>query len=83
MTDKILKFSSQTCGPCKQLAMTLKDENLGVPVEEVDVNADPELAQKFGIRSVPALVYTRNDQEISRLIGAQPLEKIRDWVTIQ
>jgi len=83
MTDKILKFSAKWCGPCKQLAMTLHGEDLGVPVVEVDIEQESAVAQQYGVRSVPTLVYVRKDTEVSRLIGAQPLEKIRDWAAVQ
>ena len=83
MTDKILKFSAAWCGPCKQLSMVLKGEDLGVPVEEVDIEANPELARQYGVRSVPTMVYVRNEQEVSRITGAQSLDKIRDWAIIQ
>lgn len=83
MTDKILKFSATWCGPCKQLSMVLKGEDLGVPVEEVDIEANSSLAQQYGIRSVPTMVYVRDGEEVSRITGAQSLDKIRDWVTIQ
>ena len=80
MSDKILKFSASWCGPCKALAMTLKDEDLGVPVEEVDIDAQSDLAVQYGIRSVPTLVYVRGGTEASRLGGAQTLTKVKEWV---
>jgi len=82
MTDKILKFSSTTCGPCKQLSMILKDEDLGVPVEEVDVVQQQHLAAKYGVRAVPTMVYVRDDAEVSRFTGVMPIDKIRDWITL-
>ena len=63
--------------------MVLKGEDLGVPVEEVDIEANPELARQYGVRSVPTMVYVRDEQEVSRITGAQSLDKIRDWVTVQ
>ena len=63
--------------------MILKGEDLGVPVEEVDIEANSNLAQQYGIRSVPTMVYVRDGEEVSRITGAQSLDKIRDWVTIQ
>ncbi len=80
MTDKILKFSASWCGPCKALSMTLNGEDLGVPLEEVDIDQSAELSSKYGIRSVPTLVYVRGDTEVSRLGGAQTLSKVKDWI---
>lgn len=83
MTDKILKFSSKTCGPCQALSMLLHGEDLGVPLVEVDVDTNGALAQEYGIRSIPTLVFVRNDEEVSRLVGTQSLEKIQNWATVQ
>lgn len=80
MSDKILKFSASWCGPCKSLTMTLKGEDLGVPVEEVDIDENSDLAVQYGIRSVPTLVYVRGGTEASRLGGAQTLAKVKEWV---
>jgi thioredoxin 1 len=80
MTDKILKFSASWCGPCKMLSKTLHDQDLGVPVEEVDIDEKSDLAVQYGIRSVPTLVYVRGGTEASRLGGAQTLAKVKEWV---
>ena len=80
MSDKILKFSASWCGPCKALAMTLHGEDLGVPLEEVDIDQSADLSAKYGIRSVPTLVYVRGETEVSRLGGAQTLAKVKDWI---
>lgn len=60
----------------------LKGVDLGVPVDEVDISTAPELARQYGIRSVPTMVYVRDGEEVSRITGAQSLDKIRDWVTL-
>jgi thioredoxin 1 len=62
--------------------MVLKGEDLGVPVEEVDIEANSDLARQYGIRSVPTMVFVRDGEEVSRITGAQSLDKIRDWVTL-
>ena len=80
MSDKILKFSATWCGPCKSLSMTLHGEDLGVPLEEVDIDQSADLSAKYGIRSVPTLVYVRGETEVSRLGGAQTLAKVKDWI---
>jgi thioredoxin 1 len=80
MSDKILKFSASWCGPCKALSKTLHDQDLGVPVEEVDIDEKSELAVQYGIRSVPTLVYVRGGTEAARLGGAQTLAKVKEWV---
>ncbi len=80
MTDKILKFSASWCGPCKALGTTLLNEDIGAPVESVDIDENSALAAQFGIRTVPTMIYTRDGAEIARLVGNHPLGKIVQWV---
>jgi len=57
---EVLKFSASWCGPCKMLAMTVKelDDNT-VPITDVDIDENLELATKYGIRGVPTLVLLK------------------------
>ena len=76
--SKIYYFSAPWCGPCKQLAPTM--ERSGLPYQKVDVDNDTELSAKFGIRNVPTLVKVDSSgNEISRLVGNNPLDKIKNW----
>jgi thioredoxin 1 len=82
MNMKILKFSASWCGPCKQLAFTLASMgDLGVPVEEVDVDENAELTEKYAVRGVPTMVLVGDDGlEMGRLVGAASLIGIREWL---
>ena len=82
MTDEILRFTASYCQPCKMLSKTLETADLGVPIAVVDIEVFPEKADEFGVRSVPVLVYMRNGQEISRKIGMQNVQQLKDWVTL-
>ena len=76
--SKIYYFSAPWCGPCKQLAPTM--ERSGLPYQKVDVDNETELSAKFGIRNVPTLVKVDSSgNEISRLVGNNPLDKIKNW----
>jgi thioredoxin 1 len=79
MTTKILKFSASWCGPCKSLAMVLNGMDLPVPVEEVDVDSNTDLAAQYGIRGVPTMVAVSDSGEISRITGSQTEASIRKW----
>lgn len=60
---KIFKFFSPTCGPCKVLDRNLKEA--GIQYESIDVtdDANEELITKYGITSVPILLYVGNNGE--------------------
>ena len=60
---KILKFFSPTCGPCKVLDRNLQEA--GIQYESIDVTdgANEELITKYGITSVPILLYVGDNGE--------------------
>jgi thioredoxin 1 len=78
---EVLKFSASWCGPCKMLAMTVKelDDNT-VPITDVDIDENLELATKYGIRGVPTLVLLENGLEVKRVSGALTLPKLKEFI---
>jgi len=67
MSVKVLKFSATWCGPCRVLSHTLE----GVEgITNIDIDKDMETARKYNIRSVPALVFLKDDKEVGRSLGA-------------
>ena len=60
------------CQPCKQLAPIMDQVAREVPVRKVDVDNEPNIAQQYGVRSVPTIVLVENGNEKERLVGVQP-----------
>lgn len=72
MKIEVLKFSATWCGPCRMLTQILE----GVEgITNIDIDKDQETARKYGIRSVPALVFLKDGVEVHRQVGAIPLDK--------
>lgn len=80
MTDRILKFSAKWCLPCRTLATQLEGIDLGVPIENVDIEEQYDVARKFIIRSVPTLIYMKGESEAGRKVGGVTLDQIKEWV---
>ena len=75
-TPVVVDFWADWCGPCRMISPVLEDlakRNAGaIKVVKVDVDANPELAARFGARSIPLLVVIRGGQEVDRIVGAMP-----------
>ncbi len=69
----VLYFSAKWCNPCTILAPimeTLSEEYEGkVKIAKIDVDANPEAAMKYGIRSIPTLLFLKNGEVVDKQIG--------------
>ncbi len=68
-------FYSPTCGPCKMLSFVLNDaeKELGgaLTILKVDFDRNRELAENFGVKGYPTLIFFRDGEEIRRMQGLQ------------
>ena len=76
---RILRFTASWCGPCQGLAMNLETASLGLPIEVVDIDTHSDVAQEYGIRSVPTLVMLDENTEIKRLTGSRTVNQLQEW----
>ena len=72
----LVDFWAEWCGPCKMIAPAVHDlaeEYAGkLNVAKVDIDNSPEIATKYGIRSIPALIFFKDGQPVDQVIGALP-----------
>ena len=76
----VVDFSATWCGPCRMLAPIvdeLADEYAGrIFVAKADVEEAVESAERFGIRSLPTILFFKNGEKVDQTIGAMPRAKL-------
>ena len=77
----VVDFWADWCGPCHQLAPVLEraaDEH-GVELVKVDIDANPELARRYGVGGIPAVKAFRNGHVVAEFVGARPPAAVQQF----
>ena len=77
----IVQFTATWCEPCQQMEPALQQlRREGWAIQTVDVDRQPNLVKQFHIENLPTLAIICRDQEVDRLVGAAPYERILERV---
>ena len=57
-----MKFYSPCCGQCRVVAREFKDNPINVPIENINVVEEPEIADKYNVKGLPTILLL-NDKE--------------------
>ena len=77
----LLDFYAEWCVPCKRLGPVLDDiseENPDIIIGKINVENEPDIANKFGVMSVPTLIVLKDGDETDKAVGFKTKAQILD-----
>jgi thioredoxin 1 len=80
----LVDFTADWCGPCRALAPLLEriaaEHAETLKVVKLDVDADEEIYNQFGVRTIPTLIAFQNGEEVGRAVNPQSRARIDELI---
>jgi thioredoxin 1 len=80
----VVDFWAVWCGPCKMIAPIMEEfasEYEGkIKIAKVDVDNNPNIAVKYGIRSIPTVMFFKDGRVVDQVIGASPKSHFQEKI---
>ena len=78
--DVLVDFFATWCGPCKMLSPELEDIKDKMQIMKVDIDENLQLCQRYGVMSVPTLIYFKKDGSYIMNVGYMTSDEILKFI---
>jgi thioredoxin 1 len=82
----MLVFKSEWCGPCRNLTLRINElineyaDDKDVKILKINVDEQPAIATKFGVRNIPNVVFIKNGEVVNRFTGDKQKSEIKNII---
>ena len=76
----LVDFYADWCGPCQMMGEILENLNIDIDILKVNTDSHQEIANKYGIMSIPTLILFKDGKEVGKLIGLQSQDDILKFI---
>lgn len=80
----VVDFWAEWCGPCRLIGPVIeelsKEYNGSVNIGKLDVDNNPEVTMKYGVRSIPTILFIKNGEVIDKHVGTATKATLEDKI---
>lgn len=76
----LVDFYADWCGPCKMLGEVIENSNIDIDCLKVNVDEFRDIAQKYGIMSIPTVILFDNSKEVNKNIGFMDEDELEEFI---
>ncbi len=77
---QLFYFSAEWCVPCQTLGPVMDQVSQKIQVQKINVDYEPDIISKYGVRSVPTVILVENGQEVRRFTGTKSYNDVINFI---